>query len=302
MPRQRKPPRNQAARFLLDRTVDHGRAVRAGHGHQRRRFGPGQVSAGAGWGHRSARPHRNCPGDSVRPCRRRFHLLSAVVGHRDLYVPGQRQRAGDRGSASAKLTVDGRTEVLTEENGRRDGFTSTYATSLGTAHTYQIEVKDTSRYRHRPGDLHGQSGQDRHNFGATNPRNGSARIGGACGRCRRSRWLNQWNNLVGPTTPTDADGVVRRTLNSDTGASSGATGTAATPGNHRQGRETTSSRSDAVLMTGYLTPRLRRRATSRSSAPRPSAGGNGYDLYVYALGGCPRRVADTAFWMAPDRC
>lgn len=234
-------------------------------------------------------------------------FLSAVNGS----VNGFSFRANDKGASvvdpsTAKLTIDGLAAPVTyKKSGDATDFTHTFtsAIALDTQHTYAIEVKDTL----------GNKVTDAGNF-----KIGSFKIGlnfgvpGADDQANDSLSTlaatdvagvpavaqGYWNNLTGKSSALDADGnPVPVVALSDQGANAYTTVTVTWDSNNTWASTGVGEENnqfpdgpDKVLMTGYLdTGDATTTKVTLNGIPSAFTAGNGYDVYVYALGGVAGR-------------
>jgi hypothetical protein len=212
-------------------------------------------------------------------------------------------RASDKGASvvnpsSAKLTINGQVVTLTsKKTGDATDFTYTAGTALalGVSNTYAIEVKDSlgntvvdqGTFKVNPLKIG-------LNFGADEPTEadpaGSALLADDVAGVPSVAQSN-WNNLSGQGTPTDANGdLAPVVVKSDSGAVTSArvawdsNNTWASTGKGEENNQFTGP--DLALMTGYLdTDASTTSHITITAIPEALTAGNGYDVYVYALGG-----------------
>ncbi|MGE3311030.1 MAG: sugar-binding protein [Limisphaerales bacterium] len=209
-------------------------------------------------------------------------------------------RASDKGSsivdpASAKLTIDGAPASLTsKKTGDATDFTHVPASAFppGSSHTYALEVSDTL------GTKVTDSGSFKiavikigMNFGTEQPDPSTPSsllaedIAGVASVAQ-----GNWNNLADPTPLTGLPVLLR----TDTGANTATTVYWEAANNWAStglGEENNSfAEANLVLMTGYLDTGAPSTTTvTIENIPVELYAGNGYDVYVYALGGVPGR-------------
>jgi hypothetical protein len=207
-------------------------------------------------------------------------------------------RATDKGAsivdpASAKLTIDGAVVTLTSKKTLdATDFTFTAAAPFppDSTHTYSIEVKDTlGNTVTDQGNFKTTIVKIGINFGADEPTEadpaGSALLATDVAGVPAVAQAN-WNNLSGL-----GDGTTSSPVLSDTGAGTSVTviwdsaNTWASTGKGEENNQFPDG-PDHTLMTGYLdTGDATTSHVTIAGIPETLTGANGYDLYVYALGG-----------------
>ena len=235
-------------------------------------------------------------------------FLSAVNGS----VSGFNFRANDKGASicdptTAKLTIDGAPAALTnKKTGDATDFTHVFTTAiaLDTQHTYAIEVKDTLGNKVTDaGNFKIGSFKIGINFGVPGaddqPNDLPSALAGTDVAGVPEVAQGYWNNITGANlTNTDPDGnLVPVVLLSDQGANAYTTVTVAWESNNTWASTGVGEENnqfpegpDKVLMTGYLdTGDATTTKVKLSGIPSAFTAGNGYDVYVYALGGVAGR-------------
>jgi hypothetical protein len=234
-------------------------------------------------------------------------LGTTVTGSDRLFLSAVNQsptaftfRATDKGAslvdaASARLTIDGVSATLTSrKTGDATDFSHTPASAWlpGSTHTFTLSVSDTL------GNTVTDTGSFRIavikigiNFGIEQPDPSlptsllAEDVAGAPAVAQAN-----WNNFADPTPLSGVPSLLR----TDTGANTSATvfwesaNTWASTGLGEDNNTLTGA--DLTLMTGYLdTGDATVTTVTLENIPDALYAGNGYDVYVYALGGVPGR-------------